>query len=235
MGFLRARCRGQSLIPVTPANEPGQFDTLVRQPGTQFLSTTPNPVSSDWDGHNYWRHAHATLLSEYQYVCSYSGCWTKARIPGDSTICDSSVDHFRPKSKYPHLAYEWTNYRLARARLNNNKGIHEDVLDPFQLPNGWFTLDFLSFLIRPSDALPRRDKTLVQSTIDRLRLNDDNDYVDERIAVIRAYCRGEASVDELIKRWPFVAREMVMQDFDSNFLPSMRPFFLSSESGFSGP
>ena len=201
---------------------------LVRQPGSQFLNDTPHPVSREWNGHNYWRDIHDDLLSSYQYVCSYSGSWTKARIPGDSAICDSSVDHFKPKSKYPYLAYEWTNYRLARARLNNYKGTHEDVLDPFQLPNGWFIIDFLSFLIIPNQALSRRNRTKTQRTIDRLRLNDDDDYVGERIAVIRSYCRGEASPDLLSRRWPFIAREMIVQDFDSSFLPIMRPFFLSN-------
>ena len=217
------------MIPVTPAAEPDQFDTLVRQLGAKFLSKTPAPVSRDWSKHNYWSDIHGDLLSAYGYICSYSGCWTKARVPGDSTICDSSVDHFKPKSKYPHLAYEWTNYRLARARINNSKGTHEDVLDPFELPNGWFILDFSSFLIRPNHALSQPDKTRVQTTIDRLRLNYDDSYVEERVAVIGSYCRGESSAHLLTQRWPFIAREMTVQDFDSNFLPIMRPFFLSSE------
>ena len=217
------------MIPVAPANEPDQFDSLVRQPGSRFLNTTPTPVSKDWDGHNYWRYVRDELLSAYRYVCSYSGCWTKASTSGDSTITDSSVDHYLPKSRYPYLAYEWTNYRLARARLNNNKGTHEDVLDPLQLPNGWFVLDFVSFLIIPSIALSRRDKARVQKTIDRLRLNDDDDYVYERIAVISSYCRGEASPDLLAARWPFIAREMMIQKFDSEFLPIMQPFFQSDE------
>lgn len=230
MDLLCTLCRDKLLIPVSPASEPDQFDTLVRQPGAKFLNETPTPTAKDWDGHNYWRHIHSDLLATYQYVCSYSGSWAKASTPGNSSICDSSVDHYKPKSKYPDLAYEWSNYRLARARLNNNKGTHEDVLDPFHLPNGWFTLDFGSFLIRPNDVLSRHDKTLVQRTIDRLRLNDDDDYVDERVAVIGSYCRGESPSELLAERWPFIAREMIVQNFDSRYLPMMRPFFLSSES-----
>ena len=59
--------------------------------------------------------------------------------------------------------------------------------------------------------------------------------LDERIAVICSYCRGEASPDLLAERWPFIAREMIVQNFDSNFLPILRPVFLSSEFYSLGP
>ena len=42
-----------------------------------------------------------------------------------------TIDHFRPKSKYPKLAFVWSNYRLAGQAINMRKGDSEDVVDPF--------------------------------------------------------------------------------------------------------
>ena len=146
---------------------------------------------------------------------------------GGSTLQDSSVDHFLPKASEPTQAYEWSNFRLSKARLNHSKGRHKDVLDPFALPGRWFILDFTSFLIFPSGALSDGNKRKVQRTIDRLRLNTDNDYVQERVAVVREYCLGAWTLATLDSFWPFIASEMKAQDFDTAFLASMRTGFLA--------
>jgi 5-methylcytosine-specific restriction endonuclease McrA len=48
------------------------------------------------------------------YVCEYC----------QETIWpfDVTVDHFKPKSKFPHLAVEMTNLRVAHRRCNSSKG-----------------------------------------------------------------------------------------------------------------
>ena len=137
----------------------------------------------------------------------------------------NSVDHFIPKSVPPQQAYEWDNYRLCRARLNNRKGNHLDVLDPFVVQPGWFVLDFRTFLLHPSSSLSDDDKGLVTATIQRLKLNDDHDYVNERIGAIRSYCLGEASFSQLCTKFPFISSEMSRQDFDTHFLPRMARTF----------
>ena len=214
------------MIPVVPAPEPVDFDVKVRQPGVAFLQSNPSPSSKDWRRHGYWRRAIGDLLAAYTSICSYSGSWTKSSAPGASpTIHDSSVDHFVPKSKAANQAYDWDNFRLSRARLNNRKSDYTDVLDPFTLPNGWFTMDFTSFLVRPSQGLPEESKKSVQATIDRLELNTDNDYVQERVGVVRGYCLGQVTSALLDSFWPFIAREMKMQDFDTVFLPTMQELF----------
>ena len=225
MDLLRSILWNIALIPVTPSVEPADFDVKVRKPGVAFLNTTPHPNASAWRNHQYWRRALGDLLTAYKNICSYSGSWTKVNVSGITTPQDSSVDHFKPKSTAPAEAYEWANFRLSRMRLNNRKGNHTDVLDPFILPNGWFTLDFRSFLIRPSQTLSKSDKGKVQKTIDRLELNTDSDYVQERVTVIQEYCVGTSTLAMLEKLWPFIAREMRIQDFDSVFLPSMRAGF----------
>ena len=109
--------------------------------------------------------------------------------------------------------------------MNNRKGNHNDVLDPFTLPDRWFTLDFTSFLVFPYSALSGSKRNRVQETINRLELNTDNDYVQERVNVVQEYCIGKWTLATLDDFWPFIAREMIAQDFDTLFLPSMRAGF----------
>lgn len=226
MDILRGVIWSVALIPVALAPEPGDFNTKVREPGVAFLQSNPTPTGRAWRGHEYWRGVIGDLLDAYKNICSYSGSWTKRSRPGGSTaIEDSSVDHFVPRSKSPSQAYEWDNFRLSRARLNNRKSNHDDVLDPFVLPSGWFTIDFRSFLVVPNRELPDPSKADVQATIDRLELNSDDDYVLERFSVVRGYCLGIVTPDILDARWPFIASEMHAQDFDTVFLPRMQPVF----------
>ena len=226
MDILRSILWDFALIPVDPVAEPADFDQKVRQPGIAFLGKTPQPNSGTWGDHDYWRRAICDLLFAYRSICSYSGSWTKKfDINSGSTILDSSVDHFIPKSTSHAQAYEWSNFRLSRARMNNYKDNFNDVLDPFLLPDRWFTLNFRTFLITPNDALCDSNKIRVRTTIDRLKLNKDDDYVNEREGVIREYCLGTYTLAMLEKFWPFIANEMKVQNFDSIFLPSMRPYF----------
>ena len=227
MDILRRFFWSNALIPVSLAPEPDNFDTRVRIPGNAFLTLNPNPTASDWKRKNYWSRAHADLFAAYNGLCSYCASWTR-RGSSPSTLKDSSVDHFIPKSVDKSLAYEWFNYRLCRARLNTRKESHQDVLDPFDLIQNSFELDLRSFLLRPRGSLDNDYQTKVQATIDRLELNTDNDYVNERIAVIEQYCINIISPAQLRLRYPFIADELSRQDFDNVFLPKMKEFFLKS-------
>jgi hypothetical protein len=105
------------------------------------------------------------------------------------------------------------------------KASYRDVLDPFTIAPRWFNLNFRTFLLEPNSALSAVDRARVVATIDRLELNADNDYVNERIGAIREYCLGRATFPQLLSRYPFVAGEMRAQDFDTNYLARMRAFF----------
>lgn len=220
------------MIPVVKAIEPSDFDAKVRKPGENFLISTPSPRSNDWKGHEYWRKAIDDLLSSYGGICAYSGSWTY-RNPGHggSKLPHCSVDHFRPKSKYPNKAYEWSNFRLVRARLNNKKSDHEDVIDPFLLQGRLFVLDFRSFLVRPHPALSGNNLLSVNATIDRLELNLDSDYVQERTAVVQLYCQNALSWKRLKTHWPFIAMEMIEQNFEASIRPNLPLAFYSLPTG----
>lgn len=186
------------MIRVQPKPEPPDFDENVRQPGLRAQGEIPPRTPP------LWRDCLRQLWEAYDGICSYLCIF----IPSGSGA--RSVDHFVPKSRRPDLLYEWSNYRLACSLMNARKGQFEDVLDPFEVEDGWFVLD-LSFLqVLPDPALDEATQRRVQATIDRLDLND-NECLQARAKDYDVYLKSELPFD-LLQRWsPFVAREMKRQ------------------------
>ena len=193
--------RGQAVIPVVPKPEPPDFGANVRGPGQAFLARVPRPTAKQFRGHDYWKAALLDLKTAYNSVCAYSSFW----MPGNC-----SVDHFHPKSTCPDLAYEWTNYRLAHDKINNNKGDSPDVLDPFLIHKGWFVLDLATLWVRPEASLQPIIQTAVQRTIDVLKLNDDQ-WVQMRFEILTSYVNGELKITYLQRTYPFIAAEVQRQ------------------------
>ena len=202
------------MIPVPRQPEPNDFDRLVRKPGMEFLRTTPIPSNKDWKHNRYWKDASAELYTAYKGICSYSGEWISR--PG-------SVDHFIPKRRNPKLAYEWDNYRLSSPKLNNYKGDKEGIADPFVIRSGWFTLDFPSCLIKPGIGLSSAEKRLVQYTIDVLKLNDDDDLVQNRCNILVYYALDDVSFKYLRDHYPFIAAELERQGIVITVKEMFRP------------
>ena len=192
------------MIRVLPKPEYAAFDSDVRVPGRRFLTNNPSPLSREFGRHNYWTRAKRELRRAY-LRCAY----TSRRIRGDNV----SVDHFLPKAKYPLLAYEWDNYRLARPKLNRNKGDSEDLFDPFHVRDSWFFLDCPSCLIHPSDTLEGNRRQDVCSTIQVLKLNS-NELAAERCRWLADLALDLISLDYLKREYPFLASQVERQGID---------------------
>jgi hypothetical protein len=95
--------------------------------GKHFLVQNPHPTGRQWRGHEYWTRIIPDLYDAYGGICAYSCHWT----PYDTSW--KTVEHFKPKSKYPEEAYCWANYRFVCGLLNGCKEDHEDILEPFTL------------------------------------------------------------------------------------------------------
>jgi hypothetical protein len=189
------------MIHIDRQPEPPEFDFQVRQPGLQFLKVCPNPAGEKWKGKDFWKKINADLYGAYNGVCAYTGEWF-AR-----TTSITSVDHFLPKSKAPHLAYEWGNYRLTTQKTNNNKADYI-VIDPFDVQAGWFILEIPSCLIISGENLSAEIKAQIEFTIDKLKLNLDEDYVERRYETICDYVRNDISFSFLKRHFPFIAIEL---------------------------
>ncbi len=184
------------MIHVDPQPEPPDFENRVRRPGLQALAADPSSLPP------YWRRC----LGDPAYggICAYA-CIYIDRVTGGRT-----VDHFIAKSSAPAVAYEWSNYRLACALVNTRKGVFADVLDPFEIADGWFILEFSFLQIYPSPDLEEALRQEVQKTIDRLRL-DENEFRDARAAYYVDYASGHIDFAYLERKCPFVAKEMRRQ------------------------
>lgn len=212
------------MIRVARPKAPPDYPTKVKVPGERFLRRFPHPTRKQWHHHSYWRNIHQELYNSLNGICSYCASWTP-RSSSNVAVDVTSVDHFIAKSRVPPEAYEWTNFRLCRSRLNNRKSDFDDVMDPYEIQNGWFLLEFSTFLIKPDVQLPVFVAHHVRLTIDRLQLNTDRDYVEQRIAVIRAYTEGKMSFAIVTARYPFIAQQMIAQNFDINFRPRLKALF----------
>lgn len=212
------------MIRVTVAPEPERFDARVRKPGVLALHERvgrPPPIPrtagrpceriesiesfEDLSPEHfppYWTEALDDLMSAYRRVCAYC-CFAIHPITGAR-----SVDHMIPKSERWDRVYEWGNYRLSAGRLNARKNDYQEVIDPFEVGDDWFEMEFVAFQLRPPGHLPAAIRECVQTTITRLGLNDhmmcsarESDYTD--------YDTGEISFAVLTRESPLVAREVI--------------------------
>jgi len=143
-------------------------------------------------------------LSAYDRICAYV-CVYIPPVTGQP-----SVDHMMPKSRAWNHVYEWSNYRLACALMNSRKGATTEVLDPFEVGEGWFELELVGFQVLPGAGLEREMCEKVEKTIRLLGLND-GDCRDLRASWAETYWDGEIAYTHLTRRAPFVARELRRQ------------------------
>ena len=195
------------MIPVEPKPEYADFDSEVRQPGLTFLASTPIPTSAQFSKKNYWTKARVHLYAAYLGQCAYT---TMHLVDG------GTVDHFRPKTTYPHLAYEWDNYRLARQKINGRKSNTEEVVDPFEVEAGWFVLHMPSCLVRAGSGLERAVRRRVNATINILQLNADDLLVQERCDLLISLADGNVTMGFLDRWYPFLSSEVRRQGVEGD-------------------
>lgn len=187
------------MIPVARKLEPGNFDQLVRQPGRTFLATNTPQSSREFVPH--WRKIKRDLNKAYDNICAYTSIY----------LLSGTVDHFLPKSKYPELAYEWDNYRLALDIVNQNKNDSTGLLDPFEIKEGWFALDFPTCYVMIGDQMPDHLKDKAKNTIGILKLNE-NRLAQLRFGIVKSFWSRELNWQTLRQKYPFLANELERQN-----------------------
>ena len=189
------------MIHVTAQHEPDSFDAKVRQKGRAWLQRKAIPLDQPLPPKTrlepYWRQCLDELHTSYDGCCAYLAMYLVRATGG------VSVDHYISKSHRPDMAYEWSNYRLASLRMNSRKRDYDDVLDPFEVEPGWFRLELVTGHIYPNPQLPVEQRKAIQTTIDRLRLDDDRNRR-ERASHYQDCRECLFPVDHLRKLSPFV-------------------------------
>jgi hypothetical protein len=208
------------MIRVIPAPEPPHFDSLVRTPGLRAVAEMVGERPPRRGGRRfpkirdrredipserfppYWTEVLDDLMTAYDGICAYS-CFRIHPVTGSR-----SVDHMTPRSRAHDKVYEWSNYRLASSLLNARKGEFGDVLDPFEIIDGWFQLELLGFQVVPAPKVPTKIRTRINQTIDRLGLDD---FRSSRERDAENYWARKIPLAILTGESPFVAKELRRQ------------------------
>lgn len=208
------------MIRVEQAPEPVNFNEKVRTPGLraiaemtgapalpkrrgrprEVIASSPDEIPAD-KFPSLWTEALPELLEAYGRVCAYMSFYIE-RVTGAA-----SVDHMLPKSVNWQEIYEWRNYRLACSLMNSRKNAYRDVLDPFEIDNSWFRMELIGYQVIPDPDLPADIREKVETTIERLKLND-YECLKLREEYAREFYLGDISQDRLRRRAPFLAREI---------------------------
>ncbi|WP_438042560.1 hypothetical protein [Sorangium sp. So ce128] len=171
----------------------------MRQPGQRWLAEGGAKRMPD-----YWRRAARDLRAAFKGLCGYTAMWLST--PG-------TVDHFISRDEDPSLAYEWANFRYAAAWINSSKSAlrSDQVLDPFEVGDGWFEVILPSCQMVLTDRCPPELRDRAQTMLKRLKLGHGEEIVSVRQEWYRMYCEGELSPEGLAHWAPLIARAVRKQ------------------------
>lgn len=128
-----------------------------------------------------------------------------------------TTDHFVAlrNATDPILAYTWSNQRLAHCLVNGVKSSIPNVLDPFEIGDGWFAIDFGTFETVMGPHAPAEQREAILRTIKVLKLDGRELAITRRRAAER-YWSPPSGLPSL-PLWcleqdePFLARELRRQ------------------------
>lgn len=181
------------MIPVVRPTEPVRFDAECRQPGQRWQRANASAKRP----RALWAPFTAELADAFQNLCGYS-----ALI--DHT--GGTVDHYLSVKARPDLAYEWSNYRFANQAMNASKrNADAQVLDPFEIGEGWFEVILPSMQLRMTELVPQSLRAKAEFTLDRLGLRHGERVVRARRAWFAMYQSGELTLAGLRLCAPLVA------------------------------
>ena len=83
--------------------------------------------------------------------------------------------------------------------MNARKGV-ADVLDPFEIEDGWFALELIEFQVVPGQGLPADVRARVVDTINTLRLSHGV-CCEARAEYAHAYWEGDIRLSYLRRHW----------------------------------
>lgn len=181
------------MIRVVPPGEPPAFDGECRRKGTAWLRSHRGALRP----RDFWGRFKPALADGFHGLCGYGAMFEPV----------GTIDHFTSWKRAPHLAYEWSNYRFAAQWINSSKQKADDeVLDPFEVEDGWFEVLLPSLQLVVTDKVPAPLRAKALRTLERLHLRDDERVIRQRREWYRMYQEGELSLEGLKRKAPLLAR-----------------------------
>lgn len=142
-----------------------------------------------------WVHYRHHDIKEKLFASSHQKCAFCEAKPAESGNIE--VEHFKPKSLYPELAFEWDNFLPVCRKCNDSKSNHdtgkEPIVDPSaDDPETIFTYNFINIV-------PKDDKNeIATKTIEICDLNSERLY-EARAKLLKALCSHEKQVKAWVK------------------------------------
>ncbi|MXY53392.1 MAG: hypothetical protein F4Y86_12825 [Gammaproteobacteria bacterium] len=172
--------------------KPDDFDRETRLPGEAWLAANPDGRPRD-----FWTPFKGKLAEGFGNLCAYSAMYEPV----------GTVDHFVSCDEDRTRAYEWQNYRYCAAWINSSKGNApaDNLLDPFEIEDGWFELHLPSLQLRVSANIPHELRDRAEFVLIRLHLRDDERLMRQRQEWYRMYQCGELTHDGLRRKAPLIA------------------------------
>ncbi len=182
------------MLRCTPAPEPEGFDQAVRKKGNEWLNSNPSKIPKD-----LWSDFKPQLEAAFDDRCAYTAMYVPSGV--------GTVEHYLSKRNYPHLAYEWSNYRHAINRVNGCKGNLDDlVLDPFEVEDDWFAIQIPDLQLVLTDKIPAELRDKATFTIEKLQLQNSPWILRQRRRWYNGYLNGKYSLEMLDEDAPMIAR-----------------------------
>lgn len=142
-----------------------------------------------------WIHYRHKDIKEKLFASSYQKCAFCEAKPAESGNIE--VEHFKPKSLYPDLAFDWDNFLPVCRKCNGSKSAHdtgkEPIINPcYDDPETIFTYEFINII-------PIDDKNeIADRTIEICDLNSERLY-EARAKLLKALCSHEKQVKSWLK------------------------------------
>ena len=133
-----------------------------------------------WNWHQYKKQKVEHILTEaltivFEKRCAY--CEIRPLVKGGEK---PSIDHFKPKSIYEELAFEWTNLFLACYQCQEYKGNNYPDIEPLKPDtleydfDYWFEINWATYEIQSNPQRDEEEQARATETIKWLGLNRDN-------------------------------------------------------------
>lgn len=142
-----------------------------------------------------WVHYRHPDIKEKLFASSHQKCAFCEAKPAESGNIE--VEHFKPKSLYPELAFEWDNFLPVCRKCNVSKSNHDTGKEPIvnpcsDDPETIFTYNFINII--PTD----KRNEIADRTIEICDLNSERLY-DVRSKLLKALCSQEKQAKAWIK------------------------------------
>ncbi len=178
--------------------KPRNFEASVERPGAAWLTANKRgrPPS-------YWTKCHQDLQQAFGSLCAYSAMYAPS----------GTVDHFVSGNEDRSKLYSWNNYRFAAGWINSSKGKLKStqMLDPFEVTDGWFEVLLPSLQLVLTDFVPLEMRERAQFVLERLHLGHDERVLRQRREWYRMYQEHELTLDGLTRKAPLIAAAISKQ------------------------